>query len=187
MSLKVMCAGCSVEERERAEADVRRALGARAAGSETWTVSVINLQSRWSITLDGPGTRALNCTAQPGRLAEAIQEALQAKTAASPPAAPTPVTPHAAPAPARPAAPPTPTAGGSAPSGARSAISPASGPRRDRHECHQCHHRFGVMFEAVAGEREHMTPVACPHCWHMNHVLVGETAADTSDFRAAKD
>ena len=29
MSLKVMCAGCSAEERERAESDVRRALGAR--------------------------------------------------------------------------------------------------------------------------------------------------------------
>ena len=32
-----------------------------------------------------------------------------------------------------------------------------------------------------------MTPVACPHCWHMNHVPVGETAADTSDYRAEKD
>ena len=76
MSLKVMCAGCSAEERERAESDVRRALGARATGSETWIVSVINLQSRWSVTLDGPGIRALNCAAAPGRLAEAIQEAL---------------------------------------------------------------------------------------------------------------
>ena len=32
-----------------------------------------------------------------------------------------------------------------------------------------------------------MSPVACPHCWHMNQVMVGETAADTSDYRAEKD
>ena len=222
MSLKVMCAGCSVEERERAESDVRRGLGALAAGGETWIVSVINLQSRWSVTLDGPGIRALNCTAPPGRLAETIQEALQ-RTGAPPGAAapsaggtapaaaaalaarpavpaPSPVLPAAgrgtnppstarptAPAPPRSAPLRAPAAGNSASAGPRSAISPASGPRRDRHECVQCHQRFGVMFEAVAGEPEHMTPVACPHCWHMNHVLVGETAADTSDYRAEKD
>jgi len=95
--------------------------------------------------------------------------------------------PAAAPPPPRSAPPPTPAAGNSAPAGARSAISPAGGPRRDRHQCVQCHQRFGVTFEAIAGEPEHMAPVACPHCWHMNHVLVGETAADTSDYRAEKD
>jgi len=215
-----MCAGCSAEERERAESDVRRALGARAAGGETWIVSVINLQSRWSVTLDGPGIRALNCTAPPGRLVEAIQEALQARTGVPPAAAasagraapaaaaapaPRPAAPNpgraapapaaATPAPGRAATPapprstplPTPAAGNRAPAGARSAISPAAGPRRDRHECVQCHQPFDVTFEAVAGEPEQMTPVACPHCWHMNHVLVGETAADTSDYRAEKD
>ena len=216
MSLKVMCAGCSAEERERAESDVRRALGARAAGGETWLVSVINLQSRWSVTLDGPGIRALNCAAAPGRLAEAIQEAL-ARTggppaaAAAPGAAPaaSPGLPVAAPAPNRPvavpvAAPPAPsrapaaapaaprsappaTPAPGAPPPARSAISPASGPRRDRLECAQCHQRFAVTFDAIAGEPEHMSPVACPHCWHMNQVMVGETAADTSDYRAEKD
>ena len=91
-----MCAGCSVEERERAESDVRRALGTRVAGAETWIVSVINLQSRWSVTLDGPGIRALNCTAPQGRLAEAIQEALQARTGAPPPAAAAPAVSPAA-------------------------------------------------------------------------------------------
>jgi len=43
-----------------------------------------------------------------------------------------------------------------------------------------------VSFDAIVGESELMTPVACPHCWHMNHVLIGETAADTSDYRAEK-
>lgn len=220
-----MCAGCSAEERERAESDVRRALGARAGGGDTWIVSVINLQNRWSVTVDGPGIRALNCTAPHGRLVEAIQEALQAKigpppVAAAPAAGPAPAAPRAAPA-AAPAPTPTRAAPAAAPAPARaaapapgastaaraaaappakstpppapasvptgpSAISPASGPRRDRHECVQCHQRFAVTFEAIAGEAEHMTPVACPHCWHTNHVPVGETAADTSDYRAEK-
>jgi hypothetical protein len=194
MSLKVMCAGCSAEERERAESDVRRALGARATGGDTWIVSVINLQSRWSVTLDGPGIRALNCTAPPGRLAEAIQEALQAPAgapaAAAPAAAPgrtgsSPTRPPAAAATARSASSPPPAT--SAPAGARSSISPASGTRRERHECIECHQRFRVSFDAIAGESEHLTPVACPHCWHTNQVMVGETAADTNDYRAEKD
>jgi hypothetical protein len=125
-----MCAGCSADERERAESDVRRALGTRASGSgETWIVSVINLQSRWSVTLDGPGIRALNCTAPPGRLAEAIQEALQAKMGAPPAAAPA----HAAPPPASvaPAAPVRATAAPAAsPSNACSAISDSASPSR---------------------------------------------------------
>lgn len=226
-----MCAGCSAEERERAESDVRRALGARASGGETWIVSVINLQSRWSVTLDGPGIRALNCTASPGRLAESIEQALQAKIGAPPAASAPPPAARAAPAPAAPAAPPArtgaaPTAPGRVPAApptpaagraatpptraaapvpapaaprpgattpapaaapaARPTVSAASGPRRVPLECVQCHQRFHVTFEAIAGEPEHMTPVACPHCWHMNQVLIGETAADTSDYRAEK-
>ncbi len=221
MSLKVMCAGCSAEERERAESDVRRALGARATGSETWIVSVINLQSRWSVTLDGPGIRALNCAATPGRLAEAIQEALQSRApagagpvaapappaatapAAKPPAAPAAkptaapaAKPTAAPAPKpsiAPAARPSPTPAPKPPAAAP--VKPAAAPSRPAppaaggggtHECAQCHQRFRVTFDAIAGEPEHMTPVACPHCWHTNHVMVGETAADTNDYRAEK-
>ena len=213
-----MCAGCSAEERERAESDVRRALGPRAAGGETWIVSVINLQSRWSVTLDGPGIRALNCAAPPGRLAEAIQEALQARTGAppaatAPPGPAAPASPARAPAPAVARAPapvvarvapaaPVPsraaafaasalpavaTAAANRPAVARPGPSAAGGPRRDRYECGQCHQKFAVAFDAIAGEGEHMTPVACPHCWHVNHVPVGETAADTNDYRAEKD
>lgn len=189
MSLKVMCAGCSAEERERAESDVRRALGARATGTESWTVSVINLQSRWSVILDGPGIRALNCTAPPGRLAEAIAEALQAKAAPPAPAhrapspspSPSPAPPDAAP---RPAPTPAPRPAVPAP---RPAAAGAAGPRRSAHECAQCRRRFNVAFEGVAGEPDLPTPVACPHCWHTNHVPVGETAAATSDYRADKD
>jgi hypothetical protein len=213
MSLKVMCAGCSAEERERAESDVRRALGARATGSETWIVSVINLQSRWSVTLDGPGIRALNCAATPGRLAEAIQEALQSRApaGAGPAAAPTPpaatapaakppaaaaakptaapaAKPSAAPAAKPPAAPAAKPTAAPAPKPAAAPPRPASPPAAGggTHECAQCHQRFRVTFDAIAGEPEHMTPVACPHCWHTNHVMVGETAADTNDYRAEK-
>jgi ssDNA-binding Zn-finger/Zn-ribbon topoisomerase 1 len=198
MSLKVMCAGCSAEEREHAESDVRRALGARATGNETWIVSVINLQGRWSVTVDGPGVRALNCTASSGRLAEAIAEALRSK--AAPAAAPAPVPkaappPAAAPRPAPTAAPrPAPTAAAPAPRPAPRPAAPppraapgAAGPRRTAHECEQCQKRFHVAFDGVAGEPDLPSPVACPHCWHTNQVPVGETAAATSDYRADKD
>jgi hypothetical protein len=206
MSLKVMCAGCSAEERERTESDVRRGLGARASGDETWIVSVVNLQSRWSITMDGPGIRALNFTAPPGRLAQSIQEALEAKTAATakPPPAPTasapprpPSAPPTSPAPSKPATAPPKPAAAPPPKAAAPPPRPAAppplprvtsvgGPRRDAQACAQCHQRFAVTFDAIAGESEQMSPVACPHCWHTNHVMVGETAADTSDYRAEK-
>jgi hypothetical protein len=66
-------------------------------------------------------------------------------------------------------------------------VSSVGGPRHDAHECAACHKRFAVTFDAIAGEPELMSPVACPHCWHTNQVPVGESAAETSDYRAEKD
>ena len=75
MGLKVMCAGCSADERVQAESDLRRALGARIR-AEPWTVSLVKVQNRWSVTLDGPGTRALTLTAPEDRLADSVRDAL---------------------------------------------------------------------------------------------------------------
>jgi hypothetical protein len=240
MSLKVMCAGCSAEERERAESDVRRALGPRAEGDETWIVSVVNVARRLSVTLDGPGIRALTCTAAPGQLADAIRDALQARmgaarpntdpTATLPPVAPptampvrpaapaaqptaaaarpaaaTPKAPAAVPRPAAPAAKPAPSfskppvaAPKPAPPAAKPAASapprpapvaptPSAGSRAaDSHACAKCGLRFTVICESVPGEERRMAPVACPHCWHLNHVPVPQGAADDHDYRAEK-
>jgi outer membrane biosynthesis protein TonB len=227
MSLKIMCAGCSKDEREQAESDVRKGLGARAAGAETWIVSVVKVQGRWSITLDGPAIRALHCTAPPGYLEQAIREALATKTGAeappedapavaAPPAAPA-APPAPAPAPSRapapraaapaasaarpPAAAPAPAARPSAPPPAAapraappraaapptSAAAPRATPSTDgSHACESCAQRFRVVYEAIAGEEPNMAPVACPHCWHLNRVPVGENAAVNGDYRAEK-
>ena len=222
-----MCAGCSKDEREQAESEVRKGVGARADGSETWIVSVVKVQGRWSVTLDGPAIRALHCTAPPGYLEQAIREALAAKTgaaaAAAPPAAipprprPPPLRAAAPAAAARPTArrratpPPldaTPAgratrrsraraarAAPPAPAPASAAAPPASSSRRaprrasagaGSHACESCAQRFRVVFEAVPGEEQKMSPVACPHCWHLNRVPVGENAAADGDYRAEK-
>jgi hypothetical protein len=43
-----------------------------------------------------------------------------------------------------------------------------------------------VIHEATANENEVSAKVACPHCWHLNHILIGENAALSKDFRAEK-
>src|SRR2546427_7993436 len=78
MGLKVMCAGCSKEERDIAENAVRQALGKRAQ-SGAWTISLVKITGRWSVTVDEPssGIRALTLVAPQGRLRETIAGALE--------------------------------------------------------------------------------------------------------------
>ena len=148
MGLKLLCAGCSKEEREHAETQVRQALGRRAEGGP-WTVSVVKVGGQWSVTLDGPssGVRSLTLVAPQGRLRETIVDAL------------------AAPAPA---------------GRARSAQG------RSPLQCEKCRKTFVVVYEALPDEGEESVPVACPHCWQVNHVLVAESAAEAKDYRAEK-
>ena len=163
MTLRVLAAGCSQEERERAESDVRRGIGPRLQAA-AWLVSLVKLQGRWSVTLDGPGVRARTCLAPDGRLSESIRDALLGPVAA-PAGAP-------APAPGGPAPPPTSSGPG--------------GPRGDRHECGKCGQGFTVSYDASADEAQERAAVACPHCWHVNHVLIAESAAESRDYRAEK-
>jgi hypothetical protein len=53
-------------------------------------------------------------------------------------------------------------------------------------QCGKCGSAFLVSYEAVPGEGEESVPVACPHCWQVNHVLVAESAAEARDYRAEK-
>jgi hypothetical protein len=177
MALKVLAAGCSQDERERAESDVRRALGHRIQ-SEAWMVSVVKLQGRWSVTLDGPGVRARTCVAPDGRLSESIREALQG----SPPST---AAPAAAAAAAASGARPAPAPAGAARSAPPVSAGPA-GHRGDRHECGKCGKAFTVSYESAADEPQERAAVACPHCWHVNHVLIAESAVESRDYRAEK-
>jgi hypothetical protein len=53
MSLKILCAGCSSEERAAVEAGVRAGLGERTR-RDPWTVSLVKFGTGWSVTVDGP-------------------------------------------------------------------------------------------------------------------------------------
>jgi len=64
--------------------------------------------------------------------------------------------------------------------------SAAAGARHDRHECASCRGAFVVSYDGQGDEGEETVAVACPHCWHRNYVLVGESAAETREFTAEK-
>ncbi|HEY7816995.1 MAG TPA: hypothetical protein VIG29_02170 [Vicinamibacteria bacterium] len=54
----------------------------------------------------------------------------------------------------------------------------------ERYDCEGCSAPFEVVYHAAPGEREEVCPVACPHCWHVNHVPIAEGAGVTGDYRA---
>lgn len=193
MSLRIMCAGCSKEEREQAERAVKRALH-HVPASEAWTVSLVKVRAQWSVTLDAPAAdvRAITVLAPESRLGESITEALrnsQGSRVAAPPA--TSPTPGPSPTPRAPASPVAPRAPAPSP-GPRPATPPASRPSvppagtTDRLQCEKCGRFFRVVYDSRPGEAMEVAPVACPHCWHGNRALVGAEAAETRDYRAEK-
>src|SRR6266446_4676420 len=156
MGLKVMCAGCSKEERDIAENAVRQALGKRAQ-SGAWTISLVKITGRWSVTVDEPssGIRALTLVAPQGRLRETIAGALERPEDAVPERAagagsaltPPPVR-ERTPPPARQRTPPPARARG--------------GGGRSPCQCEKCRLDFVVIYETVRDEGETSAPVACP-------------------------
>ncbi len=162
MSLKILCAGCSQDERAAMEAEVAAGLGPRVH-NEPWTVSLVKIGDRWSVTLEGPdrATRGSNFMAAEGRVRQAIAEALSGGVPAAP-------APAAARRPARSAAP---------------AVFGPGGERRDRHECSKCRKAYVIVYETEAGEPTETVPVACPRCWQIDHVAVAQSAGINSDYR----
>jgi hypothetical protein len=172
MSLKILCAGCSKQEREAVEAEVAAALGPRAR-SDPWTVSLVKIGDRWSVTLEGPDRASLgtNFMAPEHGLRQSITEALT-RGGPSPAASPAaPVRSPAAPLGAsRPVRTSSPAAGGT------------SGQRRDRHACSKCGKTYVIIYDAEAGEPTETVPVACPRCWQIDHVAVAQSAGINSDY-----
>jgi len=166
MGLKILCAGGSKEEKEAVETAVRAGIGSRPPG-ETWTISLVKIGRQWSVTLDGPGKtspRSTFMTAE-GGLRAAISESMARRGA--------PAAAHGsgAVAPAR---------GGPS----RSAV--VAGEHRNRYTCAKCGKGFVVAYEVEAGEGEETVPAACPHCWQIEDVKVGATAAVNNDYRVEK-
>ncbi len=153
---KILLAGVDKETRALVEAEVAEALATREP-SEKWTVSLVRIAGKWSVTLDGPEPRFRNLSfpAEDGRLAEAIRERVTVQVGsgvavANPPSAET------------------------------------GSEQRERVVCESCRQAFFVSYEAQPSEGRVETPVACPHCWQINRVEVGAWAAAGRDYRAEK-
>jgi hypothetical protein len=163
MSLKILCAGCSPEERQAVEAEVAAGFGARAR-SDPWTVSLVKIGDRWSVTLEGPDrNKGATFMAAGGRVRQSIAEALDKGT---PP----------------PDAPATPRRPGPLRSATHAVVGPR-GERRDRHECSKCRKPYVIVYETEANEPTETVPVACPRCWQIDHVTVAQSAGINSDYK----
>jgi DNA-directed RNA polymerase subunit RPC12/RpoP len=157
MALKILCAGGSKEEKEAVESAVRAGIGARPPG-ESWTVSLVKVGRQWSVTMDGPDKSRATFIAGEGRLRDAISQSMAHRPG-----------PHAA----------VPTVGATA-------ASRAAGQRRNAYKCPKCGNNFVVSYDVEEGEGEEVVPAACPHCWNIENVKVGVTAAVNSDYRVEK-
>ena len=162
-----MVAGVDKDARGEVEASVRQGLGARAEHGP-WSVSVVSLAGKWSVTLDGPEDRlrGLSCVADPSGLAEAIREAVHGNGAAHASAAALDANSLAA--------------------GPATTAAPLATEARDRHACDHCGKAVLVVYEQRAGEGKAMAAVACPHCWQVGHVEIDAWAAAGGEYRAEK-
>jgi hypothetical protein len=161
--LRILVAGVDKDARGPVEASVRRALGALAERGP-WSISVVSLAGRWSVTLDGPDERlrGLSFVVDGSRLEDALREVLhgEARTPANGGVAPGATTPPAA--------------------------APPGSELRDRHLCEHCGKPVLVIYEQQPGEGKELAAVACPHCWGIGRVEIGAWAAAGGEYRAEK-
>ena len=210
MGLRIMCAGCSKEEREQAEVAVKRALHARPRVRGVDGVPREDARAmvghprrpcRRRPLPDDAGPRE-----PPGRVDHGgvAQRPGLARPRAPGAHRPTPHSGARAPrrhrplagsrarppgrltSPRRPRSPARPARPSSrrSPPAARPSAPPAGS--TDRLQCEKCGRPFRVVYESQPGEEMEVAPVACPHCWHGNRAMVGAEAAETRDYRAEK-
>jgi hypothetical protein len=155
MSLKILIAGCAKEEKDEVGSSVRKAFADRPK-DEPWSVSVVKIANQFSVEINGPDarTRGLSIVAPLGNLMGSLREAIQSGGSRA-------------------------TAPTAAPIGSGSGSE-----QKDRHDCEGCSAPFEVIYTAAPGERQEVCPVACPQCWHVNHVPIAEGAGATGDYRA---
>jgi hypothetical protein len=163
-----MVAGVDKDAKGAVEASVRDALGSQAERGP-WSISVVNMAGRWSVTVDGPDhrLRGLSFVAEGGGLVDAIREALHGQAGT----------------PGNGGAEPTTLASGTVAAPAATALASDAG---DRHACKHCGKTVLVIYEERPEEGKALAAVACPHCWQIGHVEIGAWAAAGGEYRAEK-
>ncbi|MGH9389203.1 MAG: hypothetical protein ACRD1Z_06265 [Vicinamibacteria bacterium] len=121
---------------------------------EPWSVSVVKIASQWSVEINGPEARYRGLSLV-APLGDLTGSLRKAIAGAGN---------HSKPAAA-------------APSG-------GGDEKKDRYDCEGCSAPFEVIYSSAPGERQEVCPVACPQCWHVNHVPIAEGAGATGDYRA---
>ena len=91
-ALRILVAGVDKDERGAVEDAVRQGLGSRAA-SGPWSVSVVHMAGKWSVTVDGGGLRSASVMTEAVALAQAIRGLVDGAVAVSAPAATPPASP----------------------------------------------------------------------------------------------
>jgi len=166
--LRIMVAGVDKDTKGAVEASVRSALGSQAERGP-WSISVVSMAGRWSVTVDGPDApvRGLSFVAEGSGLVDAIREAVHGHVG----------TPGHAGSSSTSVAPAT-----VAPPAATAFTSDAG----DRHVCRHCGKTVLVIYEGQPGEDRALAAVACPHCWQIGQVEIGAWAAAGGEYRAEK-
>lgn len=164
MSLNILCAGCSVEERVAVEAALHAALD-ECTRRDPWTVSLVKFGAGWSVTLDGRATAAPRRSFMVPSPAGAQVVAQAVRSAVDPGATLLGV-----------------------PSAVRHPAAVAAEPqgRRDAHTCGVCGRAYVLVYDAEPDEPLEDAPVACPHCWQICRVQVTRSASIGRDYRADK-
>ena len=196
MPLKVLLAGCSKDERHRLETLVRSVIGSRAQEG-AWNVSLVKVANKWSAHVDGPEAplKGISFIAGEDELRDKILDSIRnAGGGKATGATAAPTAPVSAASAGGAAAPPTGVVSAPPPPPQDSPAVPAApakpsvpGEQRDRYACATCKRPFAVVFQSKPGEGTRNVPVACPHCWQLNQVPVGQWAAVGEEFRAEKE
>jgi hypothetical protein len=201
MPFKILCAGFSKDERAALEADVKPVLSTRPR-DENWTVSVVKTGHRLAVTVDGPDDRirGQNFVTDPRDLRMSLSDLLVRFGFDAPSGS---GAPGGFAAPSGVAARPT-TVANVGPPRDRVAIppnrarpihsaepdedweAPVGGERHDTHRCSTCQKSFVVTYVALPNEAKETVSVACPHCWRVDRLEIGQNAALSKEYRADK-
>ncbi len=195
MPVKILCAGFSKDERAALEADVKPVMASRPR-EESWTISVVKTGRRLAVTVDGPDERirGQNFVAERPQLRTSLTELLgrygfSVSATSTPPVMTRPRPASTDAVPARFAPPPSHHRGGGfspADEVEEEWEAPVAGERRDTHRCTTCERAFVVTYVALPNEPRETVAVACPHCWRVDRVEVGQNAALAKEYRADK-